>query len=136
IRDFHVTGVQTCALPIYQENNVRQQTLGGSVRYNFTFKDIVILDLSANLSKQKIKYDFETPDQDYFNQTYRGELNLNFLKKYAYNTGFDYLIYSSATTDFKETIPFWNMSISRFVLKNNAGEIKIGVNNLLDQSNN
>lgn len=119
-----------------QENNVRQQTLGGSVRYNFTFKDIVILDLSANLSKQKIKYDFETPDQDYFNQTYRGELNLNFLKKYAYNTGFDYLIYSSATTDFKETIPFWNMSISRFVLKNNAGEIKIGVNNLLDQSNN
>ena len=119
-----------------QENNIRQQTLGGSARYNFTFKEIVILDLSANLSKQKIKYDFETPDQDYFNQTYRGELNLSFLKKYAYNTSFDYLIYKSTTTDFRETIPFWNMSISRFVLKNNAGEIKIGVNNLLDQSNN
>ena len=119
-----------------KENNTRQQTLGGSVRYNFTFKEIVILDLSANLNKQKIEYDFEAPDQEYFNQTYRGELNLSFLKKYAYNTSFDYLIYTSTTSDFRETIPFWNMSISRFVLKNNAGEIKIGVNNLLDQSNN
>lgn len=107
-----------------------------SSRYNFTFKEIVILDLSANLSSQKLKYDFETPDQGYFNQTYRGELNLSFLKKYAYNTSFDYLIYTSTTSDFRETIPFWNMSISRFVLKNNAGEIKVGVNNLLDQSNN
>jgi hypothetical protein len=26
------------------------------------------------------------------------------------------------------------MNVSRFVLKNNAGELKIGVNNLLDQS--
>ncbi|MBX2964501.1 MAG: outer membrane beta-barrel protein [Cyclobacteriaceae bacterium] len=119
-----------------QENNVRQQTVGGTARYNFTFKDILILDLSATLSNQKVKYDFATPDQEYFNQTYRGELNLNFLKKYAYNTGFDYLIYTSTTTDFKETIPFWNMSVSRFILKNNAGEIKIGVNNILDQSNN
>jgi hypothetical protein len=27
------------------------------------------------------------------------------------------------------------MSVSRFMLKNNAGELKVGVNNLLDQSN-
>lgn len=118
-----------------QPNTVRQQTLGGSARYNFTLKDVVILDLSANLNKQKLQYDFDTPDQDYFNQSYRGELNLNFLKKYAFNTVFDYLIYSSNTTDFREVIPFWNLSVSRFVLKNNAGEIKIGVNNLLNQSN-
>ena len=81
------------------------------------------------------KYDFSTPDQQYFNQTYRAELNLNFLKKYAFNTSYDYLIYTSATNDFDETIPFLNLSISRFVMKNNAGEIKVGVNNLLDQSN-
>ncbi|MBX2897150.1 MAG: TonB-dependent receptor [Cyclobacteriaceae bacterium] len=118
-----------------QENNVRNRNLGGSVRYNYTYKEYVIFDLSANFSKQLTQYDFNTPDQEYFNQTYRSELNLNFLKKYAFNTSFDYLIYTSSTTDFRQTIPFWNMSISRFVLKNNAGEIKFGVNNLLDQSN-
>jgi hypothetical protein len=118
-----------------QENTVNNKTLGGSVRYNFTYKEFVILDLSANLSRQETKYDFNTPDQQYFNQTYRSELNLNFLKKYAFNTSYEYLIYESRTTDFRQKIPFLNMSISRFVMKNNAGELKLGVNNLLDQSN-
>ena len=118
-----------------QENTVNNKTLGGTVRYNYTYKEIVIIDLSANLSHQETKYDFNTPDQQYFNQTYRSELNLNFLKKYAFNTSYEYLIYSSKTTDFRQTIPFLNMSISRFVMKNNAGELKLGVNNLLDQSN-
>ncbi len=118
-----------------QDNTVRNKTLGGSVRYNYTYKEIVIIDLSANLSHQETKYDFNTPDQQYFNQTYRSELNLNFLKNYAFNTTYEYLIYSSTTTDFRETIPFLNLSVSRFMLKNNAGELKLGVNNLLDQSN-
>lgn len=118
-----------------EENNVRGKTLGGFVRYNYTYKEFVIIDLSANLSHQETKYDFSTPDQQYFNQTYRAEMNLNFLKKYAFNTSYDYLIYTNTTNNFNETIPFLNLSISRFVMKNNAGELKLGVNNLLDQSN-
>jgi hypothetical protein len=118
-----------------QDNTVRNKTLGGSVRYNFTYKEFVIIDLSANLSHQETRYDFSTPDQKFFNQTYKSELNLNFLKNYAFNTTYEYLIYSSTTTDFRETIPFLNLSVSRFMLKNNAGELKLGVNNLLDQSN-
>ncbi|MCU0369142.1 MAG: outer membrane beta-barrel protein, partial [Cyclobacteriaceae bacterium] len=67
-----------------QENNVNSKTLGGTVRYNYTYKEFVILDLSANLSHQETRYDFNTPDQQFFNQSYRSELNINFLKKYAY----------------------------------------------------
>jgi len=118
-----------------QDNAVNNKTLGGTVRYNFTYKEFIILDLSANLSHQETKYEFSTPDQQYFNQTYRSELNLNFLKNYAFNTSYEYFIYSSTTTDFRQTIPFLNLSVSRFMLKNKAGELKIGVNNLLDQSN-
>lgn len=118
-----------------QENHVRNRNLGGSARYNFTFKEFMILDLSATYSSQLTQYDFDTPDQEYFNQTYRSELTLNFLKRFAYNTSFDHLIYKSTTTDFSEIMSFWNMWLSCFVLKNNAGEIKVGVNNLLDQNN-
>ncbi len=118
-----------------QENTVNNQTVGGTVRYNFTYKEFIILDLSANLSRQQTKYEFNTPDQQYFNQTYRSELNLNFLKKYAFNTSYEHLIYSSTTNDFKQTIPFLNLSVSRFMLKNKAGELKLGVSNLLNQSN-
>lgn len=126
---------ETIAVLNEQNNNARSRTLGGNSRYNFTYKEIVILDLSANLSQQETKYDFSTPDQQYFNQTYKAEINLSFLKKYSFNTSYEYLIYTSKTTDFSQEIPFLDISISRFILKNNAGELKFKVNNVLDQSN-
>jgi outer membrane receptor protein involved in Fe transport len=126
---------ETIAVLNGQNNNARSKTIGGNSRYNFTYKEIVILDLSANLSQQETKYDFSTPDQQYFNQTYKAEINLSFLKKYSFNTSYEYLIYTSKTTDFRQEIPFLDISISRFILKNNAGELKFKVNNVLDQSN-
>lgn len=117
-----------------EENNIHKRTLGGSVRYNYSLKEILTVDLSANLSHQQTLYDFSTPDQVYFNKTYTAETNLNFLKHYQFNGVFEYLIYNSETTDYNQTIPLLNLSLSRFILKNNSGEIKIGVNNLLDKS--
>jgi outer membrane receptor for ferrienterochelin and colicin len=108
--------------------------MGGSVRYNFTYKEILTVDLSANLSHQQTLYDFSTPDQVYFNKTYTAETNLTFLKNYQLNAAFDYLIYNSQTTDYNQTIPLLNLSLSRFLLKNNSGELKVGVNNVLDKS--
>jgi hypothetical protein len=126
---------ETIAVLNGQNNNARSRTLGGNSRYNFTYKEFIILDLSANLSQQETRYDFSTPDQQYFNQTYKTEINLSFLKKYSFNTSYEYLIYTSKTTDFRQEIPFLDISISRFILKNNAGELKFKVNNVLDQSN-
>jgi hypothetical protein len=117
-----------------RENTIRNQTVGGTVRYNYTYKEILTVDASANLSYQQTLYDFSSPDQVYFNKTYTAETNLNFLKNYQFNAAFDYLIYTSQTNDFNQTIPLLNLSISRFILKNNSGELKIGVNNVLDQS--
>ncbi len=117
-----------------QNNETQIQTLGGMARYNYTYKEILTVDLTANLSNQKTKYDFNLADQEYFNKTYTAESNLTVRKNYQFNTSYTYLIYDSKTTGFSQTIPLWNMSISRFMLKNNAGELKVGVNNLLDKS--
>lgn len=117
-----------------RENNVINQTLGGTARYNFTYKEILTIDLSANLSYQQTLYDFNSPDQVYFNKTYTAEGNLTFLKNYQFNAAFDYLVYNSQTNNFSQTIPLLNLSISRFILKNNSGELKVGINNVLDQS--
>jgi hypothetical protein len=117
------------------ENVIHQQTLGGTLRYNYAFKEILIVDLSSNLSHQESKYSFNAQqNQTYFNKTYSAEVNVNFLKNYAFNTELDYFVYASTTTDFHQSIPLWNMSVSRFVLKNKTGEIKVGVNNLLNRS--
>jgi outer membrane receptor protein involved in Fe transport len=118
-----------------QENRTRQQTLGGTIRYNYTFKEILIVDLSANLSRQQTEYDFnQQQNQVYFNKTYTSEVNVTFLKNYQFNTSFSYYSYNSETTNFNQTIPILNIGLSRFLLKNNVGELKVGVSNLLDQS--
>jgi len=121
------------------ESTVVQQTLGGTSRYNYTLGDVLIFDLSANLSYQETKYSFasqqnssSSQNQYYLNKTFIGEVNLNLLKNYAFNTEMDYFIYNSTTTNFHQTIPLWKMSVSRYFLKGKSGELKFAVNNLLN----
>ncbi|MBI1769678.1 MAG: outer membrane beta-barrel protein [Bacteroidetes bacterium] len=115
------------------ENNVLQQTIGGRAGYNYSLGDILIVDLSMNLSHQESKYSFSTQqNQTYFNKTYSAEVNVNFLKNYSFNSETDYFIYTSTTTGFRQTIPLWKMSVSRFLLKNKTGELKLTVNNILN----
>jgi hypothetical protein len=117
------------------ENRTKQQTIGGTARYNYTFKEILIIDLSANLSRQQTEYDFnQQQNQAFINRTYTAEANLTFLKNYQLNTSYNYYSYNSETTNFSQNIPVLNIGLSRFLLKNNVGELTIGVNNLLDQS--
>lgn len=116
------------------ENQINQLIMGGNVRYNFRYKEILDLSLSTQLSRQKTTYEFDQPDQEFFNQTHTAESNISFLKNYQFNAVFDYLVYTSQSTNYKETIPLLNMSVSRFLLKNKKGELKLSVNNLLDQN--
>jgi hypothetical protein len=129
-----VTQSRSATLLNLQEQQIDQYTYGGNARYNFNFKDIVILDLNANVSRQITDYEFDTQtDQTYLNQRYGSELNLTFLKKNALNTTFDYFVYDSETNDFSQSIALFNVSLSRFLFKANAGELKITAYNLLDQ---
>ncbi|MFM8743748.1 MAG: TonB-dependent receptor, partial [Cytophagales bacterium] len=87
-----------------------------------------------NISRQQNTFENAQQNQAFINRTYTSEVNVTFLKNYQFNNSFNYYSYNSETTSFSQTIPIWNISFSRFLLKNNGGELKIGVNNLLDQS--
>ena len=90
--------------------------------------------MSADFDQQKAQYEFDQPDQKFLNQTYTAETNLTVKKKNLLSATFEYLIYESKSVHFYQTIPLLNLSVSRYVLKNNSGEIKLSVNNLLDKA--
>lgn len=116
-------------------SKITQRNLGGRIRYNFALKEILILDLSANFSRQTTEYETGNQQgQEFFNKTYSAEVSLRFLKHYNFNPSFEYLVYDSRSTNFNQTIPLLGISVSRFVLKNNVGEIKFSVNNMLDRN--
>lgn len=117
------------------EDVIKISNFGGNIRYDYNWKEFVNVGLSANLSRQRTAYDF-SPEQNqlFFNQNYNAEANINFLKNYTVGGNFNYLFYKSETTDFRESIPVLNLSISRFILKNQKGEIKLSGQNLLNQN--
>ncbi|HEY8937466.1 MAG TPA: TonB-dependent receptor [Cyclobacteriaceae bacterium] len=116
------------------DNISKQYTWGGIVRYDYTLKEILTLGLSMNVSQQTTSYSFRTQNQRYLNETYSTDANLNFLKNYSFNTAFDFYRYVSQTSNFEQSIPLLNLSISRFLLKAKSGEFKVGVMNVLDKS--
>lgn len=117
-----------------QENAIDRETLKGTVKYSYSLDEIINIDLSASLERQRATYDFSLADQLFFNKTYEAEANLKLLKNYQLNPRFRYLEYNSQTTGFQQSIPLVDISFSRFLLKNNVGELKIGVNNVLDKN--
>lgn len=116
------------------ENYIRRQTLGAMATYSYSLDEIFNLDLSASLQQQKSRYDFNTADQLFVNGAYQAEASLRFLKNYQLYSKFNFLDYRSETTGFSQTIPLWDVAVSRFLLKNNSGELKLGVSNLLDKN--
>lgn len=114
------------------ENDVDQLTLGGNFRYTFTFKDFFDLSLATNLSHQTTKYETGQSDQKYFNKTYTAESNINLLK-FRLSGNLNYMEYQSQSDNSTISIPMVGISLSRYILKANAGEIKLAVNNLLDK---
>lgn len=116
-------------------NKITQRTLGGTIRYNYTLKEILIVDLRTNLSNQQTDYENGAQQgQNFFNRTFAAELSVRFLKHYHFNPDFEYLVYDSRSTNFSQSIPLLSMYVSRSILKNNAGELKFGVSNLLDRN--
>lgn len=117
------------------EATINQLTLGGNIRYTFTYKEIFDLSLSTNLSHQKTQYEAtNTQDQKYFNRTYSTEGNFNFLKYYRLSGTFNYMQYETQADNSTISIPMLNLSFSRYFLKANAGELKFIANNILDKN--
>ncbi|MEJ7643624.1 MAG: outer membrane beta-barrel protein [Chryseolinea sp.] len=113
---------------------ITQQTKRGSVRYNYHYQDLLDLNLGVELSDQDIRYELAQPDQHFVNATYTADGTLTFLRKYQITYGLDYLVYKNKSTGFDQSVPLLNFSFSRSFLKNNSGELKISVTNLLDKA--
>lgn len=116
-----------------ESQDIINNTLTGNLRYIFRPADAFELRLTANLNNQITRYEFSNNEQAFLNQSYRADVNWQFLKTYRFEAGYNYQMYEGRTTEFDRNIPMLDMSLSRSFLRNNAGELKFSVFNLLDQ---
>ncbi len=117
------------------ETKITQSNIGGKVSYEFNVDDVMTIVLVADLRHQASNFDFDaSQNQRFLNQTYTADANFTLPWGFNLNTVFDHFIYNSTTNDFEQIISLWNISLSKFFLKAQAGELKLTLHNALNQN--
>lgn len=91
--------------------------------------------IGTEVSQNSTQYSVSTAlNQSFLNQRYFGEITVFPNKKWAIGTGIDCTIYSKEVFGEARAIPLWRASVTRYVLKNNKGQIKLAAFDLLNQN--
>ncbi len=107
-------------------------TQGAGINFN---KEKFDMGLKANISYTDVTYSVNKfLNEDYFTQTYSTDLSYTFLKSLILSTDFDYLINTGRAAGFNQSIPLWNASLAKQVFKKKNGELRVSVNDILNQN--
>ena len=101
--------------------NINKEKIDFGIKANITYNDV-----SYTINKQL--------NEDYFTQTYSGDITYTFPKNFMLSTNFDYLINSGRAEGYNQSIPLWNASFSKQLFKKKNGELKFSVNDIMNQN--
>jgi hypothetical protein len=93
------------------------------------------LGMSAGLSYSKSSYSLQSArSTKYFTQTYSTEISWQLPKHFFFASDFTYRINSQHADGFNAKVPLWNASVSKQMLHYNRGELKLSVNDIMNQN--
>ncbi|HEV8285548.1 MAG TPA: outer membrane beta-barrel protein [Chitinophagaceae bacterium] len=118
-----------------ETNKIKTITLGPTLRLNTSPTKKINLSLSAGINHSNSKYSIQsTRNSKYFNQEYSAEMDWQLPKRFFFATDFNYSIMNQYSQGFNEKVPLWNAGISKQMLHYNRGELKLSVNDILNQN--
>ncbi len=98
-------------------------------------KERVDITLGMRLGQNTTRYSISAAlNQAFVNQTYFTECTVFPSKKWAISSGLDYTLYSGENFGAQRAVPLWRASLTRYVLENNRGQIKLAVFDLLNRN--
>jgi Outer membrane protein beta-barrel family/Carboxypeptidase regulatory-like domain len=117
------------------ENLTKTLTAGGNVRLDYRLRDSFDINLNAKVSNNNTKYSLQ-PNLNRTFLTHDYELGVNWTLPYNFriNSDFNYQFFSGQGFGQNPSIPIWSASMSKYVLKNKRGEIKLSVFDILNKS--
>ena len=113
------------------------QTLG----LNLDIKEKLNMEFRARFSYNSVKYSVQQSkninlNTEYFSQNYSTDLTCYVLKNLLLSTDFNYLINSGRADGYNLSVPLWNGGIAYQLFEKKNGELKISVNDILNQNSN
>jgi hypothetical protein len=117
------------------DNRTRRLESRNTLRLEYRYKEILDLSTSGTITYNQTEYSLNKAlNQSFVNQNYDVEANLKLSKNLNFSSSLDYSIYNFAGSSFNQKVPIWNASISRFLLKNKRGELKLSVVDMLNRN--
>lgn len=131
----NVSRNQTQTLVNSISNFTRNTNLGGTISWTTNIKEGFDMNFSSNSNLTMARYTLQ-PQQngDFFSQTISTEATIYSKSGWVLSTDFDYIYNAGRSEGFNTSIPLWNASLSKQMLKNKAGELKFYVFDLLNQN--
>lgn len=106
-------------------------TLGTRLDYrNDTQFDV---NAGANFSLNQTQYSLQSAmNQNYLTQRYTLDANWNLTPTWSIGSSINYQVLTG--NNYNQKIPIWNASLTKYMLKNNAGELKLSATDLLNRN--
>ncbi|MEZ4827896.1 MAG: outer membrane beta-barrel protein [Bacteroidia bacterium] len=118
-----------------RENNVDRLINSAGVSIENRNKEVLDIVLGVDYDFNLTRYsESRSLNQSFVNRKYYADFSVNFLKTWALRTGINYAVYAGTAFQEETKIPLWRASLSKYVLKNRRGEIKLSAFDMLNQN--
>ncbi len=116
-------------------NTIKTLSVGPDLRLDMNPVEKLSVSLGAGFNYYKTKYSLQSALNTYYlSQDYSLSLDWEMPAGFYLSTDFNYIINSQRAAGFNTTMPLWNASFSKQMLKYNRGELKLSARDLLSKN--
>jgi hypothetical protein len=114
---------------------IHDYAMRGTFRINMNLHERFDLNFSSNSTYNIVRYSHQADrNGDYFTQRFSVEPTFTTKSGWILSNDFDYIINTGQSEGFNQSIPLWNAGIAKLFLKNQRGELRLSVFDLLNQN--
>ncbi len=117
------------------QNVLNNTSMGQSSAWDFSPTEWFNLNITAMFIQNNLRYSVDKNlDQSYFDQNYKASLTLLLPKNWDFRSDFTLTDSRQRADGFNQTIPVWDISLTKRVLAGEKLEISFAVNDLLNRN--
>ena len=118
-----------------KQNDINTINLSEKVSVNYTFKELFDISLGGGINWNQAKYSLqEIQNTDYVSYTGSFDFNIYLPKGFTLMSDMDYTANTGRAAGYNNNFTLWNASLAKAFLKNKKGELRLSVNDILNQN--
>lgn len=117
------------------ENSINSLNLSEKVSVNYTFKELFDFSLGGGVNWNQARYSLQpTQNTNYISYSGSFDFNIFLPKGFTFASDVDYTANTGRANGYNTNFTLWNASFAKTFLKNNKGELRLSLNDILNQN--